>query len=91
MKILPKNVKPYLKTRVFTQDTIPDKLLADHNTKEGSWGVINIEEGQLEYKITGEEAIILSKDKSGIIEPTVKHHIKPIGSVSFYIEFYRAE
>ncbi|MFK8049225.1 MAG: DUF1971 domain-containing protein [Halioglobus sp.] len=41
---LPKAVKPYKKTPAFTKDTIPRGLLAEHSTKAGTWGVLEVEE-----------------------------------------------
>ncbi|NRB37698.1 MAG: DUF1971 domain-containing protein [Pseudomonadales bacterium] len=89
MKTLPEHVKGYKKTPVFTQDSIPRGLLKDHNTAENVWGVIHILDGELEYHITegDRQTVILTSEHHGIIEPTVKHHIKASGPVSFYVEF----
>ena len=89
MKQLPDNVKAYKRTPTFTEETAPEGLLNTHNTKAGVWGLIQIEEGELEYTIENEEVHILTKDKNGVVEPEVMHHIKPLNKVSFYIEFYK--
>lgn len=89
MKQLPDNVKAYKRTPTFTEETVPEGLLNNHNTKSGVWGVIHIAEGELEYTIGNEEVHILTKDKGGVVEPEIVHHIKPLGEVSFYIEFYK--
>ena len=91
MKELPENVSAYKKTPEFTEETVPQGLLNDHNTKEGVWGKIVILEGQLEYTIQEPEleVIELNPNHYGVVEPTIKHHIKPLGSVKFYVEFYR--
>tara|TARA_B110000014_G_C19739301_1_gene385710 strand:- start:244 stop:519 length:276 start_codon:yes stop_codon:yes gene_type:complete len=91
MKNIPSNVSPYKKTPVFTENTVPAGLLNDHNTKEGVWGKIVIESGLLEYTIQEPEyeIIQLSPNKHGVVEPLIKHHIKPLGPVNFYVEFYR--
>ncbi len=91
MKILPQDVVAYKQTPVFTEDSVPRGLLRDHNTREGVWGKIVILEGTLEYRIQEPdlEVIELSPDKFGVVEPKIKHHIKPLGSVRFYVEFYR--
>jgi len=87
---LPAAVRPYRRTQVFTQDTVPAGLLKDHSTKHGVWGVITVLSGRLHYCVasTGEEAI-LSPEQSGLVEPMVAHHVKPLGEVTFTIEFWR--
>lgn len=91
MKALPDHISCYKKTPTFTQDSVPRGLLADHNTKAGVWGEIVILEGQLEYTIQEPEIeiIILNPNHCGVVEPTIKHRIKPLGNVNFYVAFYR--
>ncbi len=52
-------------------------------------GLIQVENGQLEYTIENKEVHILTPEKSGVVEPTVTHHVKPLGEVLFSVEFYR--
>lgn len=91
MKVLPSDVTAYKKTPIFTAESVPKGLLSDHNTKGGVWGKIVILEGQLEYTIQEPEIEVnhLDPTKFGVVEPTIKHHIKPLGAVKFYVEFYR--
>ena len=89
MKPLPVHVKPYKSTPVFTNETIPKGLLKDHNTKNGVWGVLCVTKGELEYAIENAETHIITPEKQGIIEPEVLQHIRPLGVVNFYIEFYK--
>lgn len=91
MKQLPKNIRPYAKTLEFTEVTVSAGLLKDHQTKKGVWGKIVILAGQLEYTILepAEKVIQLTEDRYGVVEPTVLHHIKPLGPIRFYVEFHR--
>jgi tellurite resistance-related uncharacterized protein len=91
MKTIPKDLIAYKKTDIFTEQTVPKGLLNDHKTKEGVWGKINILSGTLEYTIHSSPAQIveLSADHPGVVEPEVLHHVKPIDSVRFYVEFYK--
>jgi len=91
VKELPSNISPYKTTPDFTEESVPQGLLNDHNTKEGVWGKIVVLEGALEYTIQEPllETIELTPDKFDVVEPTIKHHIKPLGSVKFYVEFHR--
>ena len=91
MKALPEGVSSYKRTPEFTEQTVPAGLLKDHQTKEGVWGKIVILEGTLEYTIIEPEleVIQLNESRHGVVEPTILHHIKPLGPVRFYVEFQK--
>lgn len=91
MKELPKNTQAYKKTPMFTQETVPVGLLKNHTTKAGTWGKICISKGKLLYVIEGkpQESIELSPSKYGVVEPEIPHHVKPLGEVEFFVEFYK--
>ena len=91
MKTLPPTVLPYKQTPIFTEETVPEGLLNSHNTKAGVWAKIVVLEGTLVYRILEPniEAIKLSPQIDGIIEPTIKHEVAPDGHVRFFVEFYR--
>jgi tellurite resistance-related uncharacterized protein len=90
MKTLPSDVNAYKQTPVFTEQTIPNGILNQHQTKPGVWGKIVVLKGKLQYTILEpeHELIELSPDKFGVVEPTMLHHVTPLGSVEFYVEFY---
>jgi tellurite resistance-related uncharacterized protein len=84
----------------FTASTIPKGLLKQHSTKQGTWGVIRVSQGQLEYQIHRDasdkglsEAIhtfVLDSSQLGIIEPTVLHQVRPLtDNVEFTVEFHK--
>lgn len=99
MKSLPKGVIKYSQVpkgdgKYFTKDTIPKGLLKEHNTKLGTWGVINVLKGQLQYQINEPQISIHILDSTtntrGIIEPKIKHQVTPLtDDVQFIVEFYR--
>lgn len=91
MKHLPKNVAPYKRTPEFDENTIPSGLLHEHSTKENVWGKIVVLEGELQYTINEPvpEVIILNRQVYGVVEPTVRHEVKPLGKVRFYVEFHK--
>ena len=89
MKTLPDEVQHYKSTPVFTEHTAPKRLLKDHNTKNGVWGLICVNKGKVEYVIENKEVYTLSPDQKGVVEPEIRHHIKPLGAVSFFIKFYK--
>ncbi len=91
MKTLPQNLKKYKSTPVFTEKNVPSGLLKNHMTRPDIWGVIQVQKGQIKYTIQNKDAYILSPDTNGIVEPETPHHIKPLGSVSFFITFYKQD
>jgi tellurite resistance-related uncharacterized protein len=70
---------------------VPKGLLNAHQTKADVWGKIVILAGTLQYTINEPvtEVVLLDKQHYGVVEPTVLHQVKPMGTVSFYVEFYR--
>lgn len=91
MKHLPANVVAYKRTPEFTEDSVPAGLLHAHRTKESVWGKIVVLEGQLQYTILEpvNEVVILDEDTFGVVEPTIRHEVKPLDKVRFYVEFYK--
>ena len=90
MKTLPITVKPHKRTATFTEATAPQGLLTDHTTKAGTWAVITVVSGQLQYTIPSQdEIVLLDPETPGIVEPEVPHRIKPLGPVMFHLEFWR--
>jgi len=75
----------------FTATSIPRGLLKDHSTRSGTWGIIRVSQGLLQYSIQDEEEVFqLSADMPGVIEPERKHSVKALShDVQFVVEFYR--
>ena len=91
MKDLPSNLIEHRRTRVFTESSVPDALLASHRTKTGTWGKIVVLEGSLIYRILEPqfEEIELDSGCPGIIESAIRHEVEPRAAVRFYVQFYR--
>lgn len=95
MKRLPSKLTAYYRTAEFDEASLPEALQKDHRTKQGVWAKIVVLEGKLEYTIKerqGERAIetvVLSRERYGVVEPTTPHHVKPLGAVRCYVEFYQ--
>ena len=87
---IPRAAKPYKRSRVFTETTVPRGFLRNHSTGDGVWGVIHVVSGSLRFSVpsAGREEI-LTPARTGIAEPTVPHRVTPQGPVAFYIEFWR--
>ena len=90
MKTLPPDVHPYRSTPDFTQTTVPDALLREHTTKSGTWGLIQVIEGELDYIILEpvEECVRLRPGVDGVVEPTIRHRVELRGPVIFHVAFH---
>jgi len=91
---LPPGLTSYRRTDLFTEVTVPAGLLKAHSTKPGTWGRIHVLEGRLRYRVTDErreprERILAPEEPAGIVEPQILHEVAPLGSVRFYVEFFR--
>lgn len=91
---LPEGLECHKRTDTFTEETVPKALLNDHSTKGGVWGLIKVESGSLSYRVTDPrrepfETVLTPEGTPGIVEPTILHHVAPIGPVRFHVEFYR--
>jgi len=91
---LPVGAEAYKRTGTFTEASIPAALLANHSTKEGAWGLIQVERGRLRYLVTdprrpSSERVLTPHTPPGVVEPTIVHRVEPLGEVQFYIEFLR--
>jgi tellurite resistance-related uncharacterized protein len=91
---LPEGLESYSRTGTFTGATLPEALRRDHSTKEGSWGLIRVEEGVLRYRVTDPRRIhteleLTPETGPGVVEPTILHHVEPLGPVRFHVEFLR--
>lgn len=89
--VLPEDAAPYRATRWFTEETVPGGLLADHTTKRGTWGRLEVESGQLRF-IAGPPAAAdrhIGPDAPCIIVPEHPHRVELTGAVSFRVVFLR--
>jgi len=86
---LPAGLRPYKRTPVFDENTIPAALGRRHSTKAGVWGLIRVVEGRLRYRILEPPAeMILDPAHSGIVKPMQPHQVEPLGTVRFFVEFH---
>jgi tellurite resistance-related uncharacterized protein len=85
---LPPEAREYKRTATFTAETLPAALLQEHRTKAETWGRIVVTAGQLEFHSRGRVHVLGAGDV-GIVEPTVSHHVTPLGPVCVHIEFWR--
>jgi tellurite resistance-related uncharacterized protein len=87
---MPEDFATYRKTAEFTERSIPKGLLTEHSTKPGVWAKIHVTQRKLIYHIEALRAKFeISRGAPGLVIPELKHHIEPVGTVSFFVEFYK--
>jgi tellurite resistance-related uncharacterized protein len=86
----PSTLVPYHRSDTFTEETVPDGLLREHDTKEGAWALIRVLEGELGFiDLDAGREMTLGPKSPGFIEPKQRHRIELRGPVKFYVEFFR--
>ncbi len=93
---MPPDARPYRRTEVFTEATVPKALLKAHSTKRDVWALIPVLEGRLAYRINDParpayDEVLTPDTPPGVIEPAILHEVAPLGPVRFYVEFHRRE
>jgi tellurite resistance-related uncharacterized protein len=91
VKSLPDSVRAYRSTPEFDETSVPASLLGSHDTRPGVWGRIQVIEGELLLRILEPELeeVRLTPQQPGIVEPGVRHQVRPLGRVRFRVEFLR--
>ena len=87
----PDGVEPYKATKLFDEHTVPAGLLADHRTRAGVWGRLEVVEGSLTLCFVAplDERTQVSAGDWAAIPPELPHHVELEGPVRFRVEFYR--
>lgn len=84
--------KPYRSTPIFDLDSLPAALKREHRTKQGTWAVIRVIEGQLRYwPDGGGTPCIVTATDFVVVAPQVPHHVEPIGAMMMQVDFYDHE
>lgn len=73
----------------WNEHTIPPGLLRAHHLASGTWGRVVVREGRLRFVASTEPPIdvVLEVGSSQAIPPDLEHHVTPIGTVRFIIDF----
>ncbi len=90
MSSLPPGAVSVRRTPEFSEALVPPGLLHRHATKGGVWGLIQVIEGSLTYRIlepTPTETT-LTPGHPGVVEPGRLHEVEPRGPVRFFVEFF---
>lgn len=76
----------------FDAASLPPGLLREHRLREGSWGLLRLQEGQLDFVWDDAEGgrFNLRAPAEVIVPPCAPHHLELDGPVLVEISFYRA-
>ena len=93
MKTLPAGLVSYRRTPQFDQSNVPKGLLGRHDTKAGTWALIQVLSGEIVDRILEPltEDHRLVPGSPGVVEPGVAHQLVLDGPVRFYVEFFRSD
>ncbi len=81
---------PYASSPVFDQITLPDALRNEHRTKDGTWGLLRVLEGEVLLVFKDSEGPLrVTVDRPAKIPPQAPHHVEIVGPMRMRVEFYR--
>lgn len=89
---LPPNAESYRTLGPWTEAEIPAGLKGQHQLKAGSWAVIKILSGKIDFAWDddrAESAITLETGMELTVPPLVLHHLVVTGHVEVALSFYR--
>ncbi|MEM7159824.1 MAG: DUF3565 domain-containing protein [Myxococcota bacterium] len=90
-RLLPEGAEAYRRTPSFDEHSTPAGLRRDHSTKQGVWGRVIVEEGELRLEF-GPPVSATVDGRPGapiVIPPAVVHYVRLTGRVRFHVEFLR--
>ncbi|MEQ8744984.1 DUF1971 domain-containing protein [Parasphingorhabdus sp.] len=83
-------VAPYGASPIFDEISLPDKLRNEHSTKDGTWGLLRVLEGEVELVfIDPPSQRLVTVDDPAPIPPQSPHFVKLTGPMKMQVEFYR--
>lgn len=83
---------PYASSPVFDDQSLPDKLRNDHRTKDGTWGLLRVLEGEVRLIFTEpHREVLVTPDMPAPIAPLATHYVVQLGKMTMQVEFYRSE
>lgn len=87
----PDTLEAYKATKLFDETDVPAGLLADHRTRAGVWGRLEVVEGTLELCFVAplDERVRVSAGEWAAIPPELPHHVELAGPVRFRVQFCR--
>lgn len=91
MREWPEGLERYRETRLFTDESVPAGLRAEHSTKRGVWGRLELDSGRLALCFAAPHAarVELEPGQWAAIPPQLRHQLELDGPARFRVAFYR--
>lgn len=88
---LPANAEASGKTPVFTNETVPDKILNHHDLQAGTWGLLTVESGTVSFFLKGDETplAVIASGETFVILPEEIHYVRLSEDAKFSVTFYK--
>ncbi|MEM7198885.1 MAG: DUF1971 domain-containing protein [Planctomycetota bacterium] len=87
---LPPDAEPVGQSPEFTQDSVPDALLTEHQTAAGRWALLEVLAGALSFvDLVDHESRRVDTGQSVVIEPERPHKVSVQGAVRFRLSFFK--
>jgi tellurite resistance-related uncharacterized protein len=81
---------PYGASPIFDETSLPDKLRNQHSTKDGTWGLLRVLEGEVELVFVDPPSQrLVTVDDPAPIPPQSVHFVRLTGPMKMQVEFYR--
>lgn len=88
---LPEGFAAYRRTPTWNERDLPAALRAQHRTKPGVWGRLEVISGRLRFRSEAPLAIdeVIEPGRCAWIPPELEHAVTPLGAALCFVEFYR--
>ncbi|WP_416899303.1 MAG: DUF1971 domain-containing protein [Minwuia sp.] len=85
------DLKPYRETPVFDRGNVPAALLSDHSIKAGTWGRLEVLDGEVRYAEAGFPGrdVAVRAGGSLMIPPTAPHRVSLSEDARFRVVFLK--
>ena len=88
---MPPGFVAYGRSPDFHSDSLPAKLQSAHSTKAGTWGLLHVLDGVVQFRLEaphqGEK--IVRAGETVVIESQVPHRVVFLEPGRMFVEFYR--
>ncbi|MFL6207223.1 MAG: DUF3565 domain-containing protein [Acidimicrobiales bacterium] len=86
---LPEGLHPVRTTATWDASTVPAALRRDHRVAGGTWGLLEVESGEVRLRAGTQPPIdaVVTPDRPQPIPPEVEHHIEPGADARFHLTF----
>ena len=83
-------ITAYGSSPIFDENSLPDAVRNEHTTKDGTWGLLRVLEGEVRLVFLDPPSErLVTVDDPAPIPPQSPHFVKLAGPMKMQVEFYR--